>query len=156
MSTLQYLNVDGEGRNPIMAPPDKKESGVGHLVYLQSMGQPVWTPRNYEALAREGYVQNVIAYRCIRMIAEAAASIPLLVYKDDAPVDKHPFYDLWAYPNPFEGQGDVLDAMYSFLLIAGNSYLEFVTSGKIQELYVLRPDRMKVMLGPKGWPAAYE
>ena len=30
-----------------------------------------------ESLAREGYQKNAVAYRCIRMIAEAAASAPL-------------------------------------------------------------------------------
>ena len=34
-----------------------------------------WTPNNYAALAREGYQQNAVAYRCIRLIAEAALSL---------------------------------------------------------------------------------
>lgn len=144
-----------EGPNPI-SMPEKKESGVGHVIYLQSLGQPVWTPRNYACLAQEGYIQNAIVYRCVRMIAEACMAIPLLVYQNEEPVEKHPFYDLMKFPNPFEGTGDLLDALYSFLLIAGNTYMEFVEEGKFKELYVLRPDRMKVVLGPKGWPAAYE
>ena len=37
-------------------------------------------PRDYAAFAREGFMQNAIVYRSVRMIAEAAASVPLLLY----------------------------------------------------------------------------
>lgn len=141
--------------NPVNNPPSKKESATGHVIFMQKMGAPTWTPRDYASLAREGYMQNAVVYRCVRMIAEAAMAIPLLVYKDDEPEDKHPFYDLINYPNPFEGTGDLLDSLYSFLQIAGNSYMEFVQEGKYQELYVLRPDRMKVTIGERGWPSKY-
>jgi HK97 family phage portal protein len=145
-----------EAPNPIMFR-EEKQSAVGSLIYLQSVGRPVWSPRDYAQFAQEGYIQNPIVYRCVRMIAEAALSVPLLVYdKEEEPVDEHPFYDMMEMPNPFEGQADFLDRLYSFLLIAGNTYMEFVTEGSLKELYVLRPDRMKVILGNKGFPSAYE
>ena len=53
---------------------------MGALVALHSAGRPVWTPRNYAALAREGFAGNAIGYRCVRMLAEAAAAVPLLLY----------------------------------------------------------------------------
>lgn len=145
------------GLNPVHNPPEKKDSQAGTAVYLQTMGQPAWTPRDYAAFSKEGYVENAIAYRCIRLIADACQSIPFEVQKQDGtPVDDHPFYGLLAHPNPFEGTADVLDALYSFLLIAGNSYLEAVLIGQdIRELYVLRPDRMKVSLDSRGRPATY-
>ena len=43
---------------------------------LAGSGAPVWSPRDYTAFAREGYAQNPIAFRAVRMIAEAAASVP--------------------------------------------------------------------------------
>ncbi len=42
-------------------------------------GRPVWPMRDPAAFAREGYGRNAIAYRCVRLIAEAAASAPLQV-----------------------------------------------------------------------------
>ncbi len=153
---LPLLNVAPTDASHPLYNPARKQSAVGSLIYLQTVGQAAWTPRDYAHFAKEGYSQNVIAYRCIRMITEAAISIPFVVYKGKNPVDTSPFIDLWEYPNPFEGQGDVLDSLYSFLLIAGNTYLEHVAAGDMKELYVLRPDRMKVVIGPKGWPAAYE
>ena len=40
---------------------------------LTTAHRPQWTPRDYESLAREGFAKNAVAYRCVRMIAEAAA-----------------------------------------------------------------------------------
>jgi len=134
----------------------KKESEAARVMYVQYMGQPVWMPRDYAAFAKEGYTQNAIVFRCIRLIAEAAKSIPLLVYKGDQPVEKHPFLDLLHNPNPFMPESDLLDSLYSYLMIAGNVYLETVLLGNLpRELYVLRPDRMKVQVNIKGYPEQY-
>lgn len=65
--------------------------------------------------------------------------------------------DLLARPNPLQSGVDFREAWFGFLLIAGNAYLEAVdVRGVTRELYVLRPDRMKLVPGPRGWPAAYE
>ena len=47
------------------------------LIALQLGGGAHWTPREFTALSREGYARNPVAYRCVRMISEAAASVPL-------------------------------------------------------------------------------
>ncbi len=39
-------------------------------------GQPVWTDRRYDRMGDEAYSRNAVAYRCVKMIAGAAASIP--------------------------------------------------------------------------------
>ena len=47
-----------------------------------------------------------------------------------------------------------------YLLLAGNAYVEAVTldgrAAQVRELYVLRPDRMRVVPGADGWAEAYE
>ena len=43
--------------------------------YFNNMGQPVWTDRNYVQLSEEAYVKNVIANRCISMIAKGGSCI---------------------------------------------------------------------------------
>src|SRR5690606_4852465 len=46
---------------------------------------------------------------------------------------------------------------YGYLQTAGNSYLEAVAvDGRLREIHVLRPDRMRVVLGSSGWPDAYD
>lgn len=137
-------------------PGEKKDSGIARVLYVQTMGAPAWQPRDYATFGKEGYMENAIVFRCVRLIAEAAKAIPLLVYNGDQPVDMHPFLELLEYPNPFEPSADILDDIYSYLCIAGNTYLEQVSYGSVPaELYVLRPDRMKVVPGPKGRPASY-
>ncbi len=50
------------------------------LIALTLAGRPQWGPRDYACLAREGVMQNAIVYRCVRLIAEGAASVPWLLY----------------------------------------------------------------------------
>ena len=102
-------------------------------------------------------MQNAILYRAVRMIAEAAASVPLLLYQGDEEITEHPLLDLLARPHPTASAPDLLEAWYGFLLVSGNAYLEAVAIGQeVRELHTLRPDRMKVVPGADGWPEAFE
>ena len=56
--------------------------------------------------AREGYMQNPIAYRSVRMIAEAAASMPLLLYEGVHELEAHPLLDLIAQANAGQTSAD--------------------------------------------------
>jgi HK97 family phage portal protein len=136
---------------------EAKASRTAALIAFQSQGRPVWTPRDYAALAREGYARNAIVYRCVRLIAEASASLPWLLYEGGQEIDAHPLLDLLARPNRRQAGADFREALAGHLLIAGNAYVEAVAlGGAVRELHVLRPDRMKVVPGGDGWPEAYE
>lgn len=135
----------------------QKASAAGSLIAWHTQGQPIWTPRDYTSLAREGFMQNAIAYRCVRMIAETAASVPLKLTVENEELTEHPLLDLLKQPNATECGTDILEAWFGYLLVSGNAYLEAVTlSGQLRELHVLRPDRMSLIPGPDGWPIAYE
>ena len=139
------------------SPPHTKASLTGPLIAFEALRQPVWSPRDYAAFAREGFMQNAVLYRSVRMVAEAAASVPLLLYEGDEEIAEHPLLDLIARPNPVCSAPDLLESWYGFLLVSGNAYLEAVAvGGSVRELHVLRPDRMKVIPGPDGWPEAFE
>ena len=134
-----------------------KASRVGPLIAYDTLGQPVWSPRDYGAFAREGFMQNAIVYRSVRMIAEAAASIPLLLYAGSQEIETHPLLDLIRKPSADHTGPDFLEAWFGFLLVSGNAYVEAVAvDGQIRELHNLRPDRMKVLPGLDGWPEGYE
>lgn len=140
-----------------LAPSDEKASRTGPLIALETVGRPVWSPRDYGAFAREGYMQNAICYRAVRMISEAAASIPLLLYDRDEEIDEHPLLELVRRPSAGHTTTDFLESWYGYLLVAGNAYVEAVSvGGRIRELHALRPDRMKIVPGGDGWPEAYE
>lgn len=131
-------------------------SGGGLVAWLGSAG-PSWTPRTYNDFAAEGYRKNVIAFRSVRMVSEGAASVPWRLFDNSRAVDVHPLLDLLDRPNPLQGGNELFETFYGHLLIAGNAYLEAVSdsSNAPRELYALRPDRMKLVPGPRGWPVAY-
>lgn len=138
-------------------PAEQKASSAQTLVALHGQGQPRWTPRDYAALTRAGYMKNPIVYRCVRMISEAASSVPLLAYEDDVELDAHPLLAVLKRPGQPVGGTELLESLYGHLLVAGNAYLEAVVlDDDLRELYALRPDRMKVIPGSNGWPEAYE
>jgi len=123
------------------------------LLAWHAPGRPVWPMRDPAAFTREGYAKNAIAYRCVRMIAEAAASAPLKVGPEG-----HPLARLLARPNPEQTGVELLEAFFGHLQVSGNAYLEAASieeSGP-SELYVLRPDRMSVVPGADGWPVGWE
>jgi HK97 family phage portal protein len=135
----------------------RKDSAVGSLISMRRIGKPVWSERNFKAFAKEGYTQNVIAYRAIRLIAENVASIQPLIYEGRRELSEHPFLTVLNRPNPWQGRADLIDAFTAFGRIAGNAYLEAVElDGDIRELYTLRPDRMKAIAGRRGYPQAWQ
>lgn len=140
----------------MLGRPTKKESAVGSLLSLFTVGRAAPTPRDYENVAREAYARNIIAYRCIALVAEAAAGIPFTLYRGTTEVATHPLLDLFDRPNPMEDGVSWRQALYSYDLLAGNTYTEKAQAGSTIELYVHRPDRMRVVPGAAGWPEAYE
>ena len=73
-----------------------KASRTGPLMALYGAGRPKWTDRTYAALAREGFEKNAIVYRAVRMVAEAAASVPWLMFDGRQEIVDHPFLDAHA------------------------------------------------------------
>ena len=136
---------------------ERKDSAVGAVMALHVAGRPVWTPRTYEHMTREGFGKNAVAYRCIRMVAEACASIPLRVEFEGKRAAEHPLQRLIDRPNGEQGGEALREAVYGGLMTSGNAYVEAaVFEDAPAELWSLRPDRMKVVPNRKGWPEAYE
>lgn len=140
-----------------LAAPERKRSRAGPLIALHETGRPLWTPRDYAALAREGYERNPVVHRCVRLIAEAASQMPLIARIGRQEVPEHPALALIERPNPRQGGIAFRETLFGHLLVAGNAYVEAVSAGREpRELYALRPDRMRVVPGRDGWPAAYD
>ncbi|CAN5255400.1 phage portal protein [soil metagenome] len=149
----------GRLARPGLGAPEVKDSRVGALIAMTSAGRPRWTPRDYGALASEGYGKNPVVYRCVRMIAEAAASTGLIVFENGERSDDHPLARLLAQPNGEQAGAEWLEGVYGALQTAGNAYVEAVggdDGDAPNELWSLRPDRTTIVPGPAGWPEAYE
>ncbi len=131
---------------------------------IYNSDRPVWSEKNYYSFADEGYCKNVIAYRCIDLIATSVASVPLALYRisEDGSRDRiyvHDVLDLLKRPNPSMSKCDFLKSLVSYKLISGNAYSLRV--GKLRssdipkELYLLRPDRVQIIPGNANIPDAY-
>src|ERR1700745_2955993 len=100
----------------IFASPESKSSRTGRLIALEGGGRARWTPRDYAALAREGFVGNAIVHRAVKLVAENAAPSTFLLYEGAVERDQHPLLDLIARPNPRQEGAALFEALYSYLL----------------------------------------
>lgn len=139
--------------------PDVKASAAAPVVAFHGQGRVAWSGRDTATLTRVGFLNNPVAFRCVKLISEAAAALPVVVQDDQRRFDTHPVLDLLARPNAGQPGAALLESFYGHLLLSGDGYVEAAgagPSGGPRELYVLRSDRMKVVLGDDGWPVAYE
>ncbi len=135
--------------------PRAGTKGMSPLVSFQMSGTATWTPRHYSALVREAYQRNPIAYRCIRLVAEAAASVRLCPRRRGECMTGDPA-DLLLSGGIGPVGADVMEAFYGYLQVSGNAYLEAgVASGVPAALYALRPDRVSVKTTREGWPCGF-
>jgi HK97 family phage portal protein len=140
------------------AAPDQKASATGGVVAFHAGGRVAWSSRDTVALTKSGFSCNPVGFRCVKMIAEAAAALPLVLQDEARRFDVHPLLDLLARPNGAQGRADLFENLFGQLLLSGDGYLEavFGESGMPLELHVLRSDRMSLVPGANGWPVAYE
>jgi len=96
---------------------------AGHLEWpLVALSEPraaSWGSREAGALTRDGYLKNAVAYRCVRMVAEAAASIPLKSGHEGVA-------RLIRQPMPEAATAGFVEAVYTELLLTGNAFVEAV------------------------------
>lgn len=135
---------------------DAKASGRSFAV---SVGpSAAWSPRGYAAFAREGYGRNAVAHRCVRLIAESVAACPLKALGEGARAEA--VRDLLARPNPDQSGPELMETLHGQLQVAGDAYLEITGAGEGEggpvSLYALRPDRMRILTGPRGWADGWE
>ena len=131
---------------------DRKAAGA---LALSFGPEPAWSARGYAAFSRDGYARNPVAHRCVRLISEAAAACPVKVAGEGA--GARSARSLLDRPNPDMSRAGFLETVYGQLHVAGDAYVEIagVEEGA-PSLYALRPDRMRVLPGPKGWPDGWE
>lgn len=145
----------------------RKASAVTEIVVrFVGAGKPVYTPRNFYNLAKEGFENNVYVYRAVMLIASACAGIPWVLYRKGRSrgtwieEEDHPLLELIRRPNPEQGQAQFIRQLVAYWILAGNSYVEAVTPNTRKappvELWVLRPDRVKVIPDSKNRVGGYE
>lgn len=143
---------------PVAAVDGRKASATGRVVAFGTSGRVAWSARDLGSLGRTGFMGNPVGFRAVRLIAEAAAALPVVVQDAERRYDVHPLASLLARPNGAQGRAELLEAVYGQILLSGNAYLEAVPgAGALPaEVHVLRSDRMAVVPGADGWPVAYD
>ena len=102
-------------------------------------------------------LQTTAVYACVRILAEAIASLPIHVYKHtdegkEQDVNHQLYYLLHDEPNPDMTSFVFRETLMSHLLIWGNAYVQIIRDGRGQvlALYPLLPDRVSVKRDDKG------
>ena len=103
---------------------------------------------DYRRAVEEGFLANPIAQRSIRIVAEGVGQAPLC--SSDA--------RLAALVNATSAGQSLIETLAAHVLLHGNGYVQIIkdASGTPVELFALRPERIKVVTGPDGWPCAYD
>jgi HK97 family phage portal protein len=134
-----------------VSAPIQKMGDYG-FVQLESQGAARWTRRDLASLIKESYLKNPVAYRAVKLVAEAVADIPWLLMDGDQELSAHPMLTLFAKPNARQERAVFLEAMVSQLLLAGNAFVERTGLEQSSELHLLRPDKVSVETDGNGWP----
>ncbi len=140
------------------AAPEAKASAAPALAF-HGAGRATWSSRDTGTLTRVGFLGNPVGFRAVKLIAEAAAALPVVAQDAERRFEAHPALSLLAAPNPGQAGAQLLENFYGHLLLTGDAYMEAAgegAGGGPRELYVLRSDRMRVIPGPDGWPEGYE
>ncbi len=133
----------------------KKESPTVMINRLEAyMGK---STRKYKEYAKEGYQDNAIVHRCVKLISDSASAVKLKVFDGNIELENHELISLLQRPNPLQSGGEYFASLYSYLLISGNSYLLRDTENDTppRELYLLRPDRIKIKSSSSMIPDYY-
>lgn len=103
-------------------------------------------PYEYSTSVRRAYLDNPVAHRAVRLIADGIAGAPLM------PADP----ELAALVKATSAGQSLLETLTSQLLLHGNGYVQILkdAEGRPFELFALRPERVSLVLGNDGWPKA--
>ena len=139
---------------PFSKPLEAKDNPVG-AAYMVSSG-PVWarqgSKRNY---VDEGYQMNVIVYRAIKEIVQAAVSIKIELHQGDKILDTHPALDLLKRPNVLQSYGQWVSEMIVNRNLFGETFAVGTVGPRFAELWPMNPLDMVIKPSTYGIPVAY-
>lgn len=147
---------------PFSKDDKQYEASVSIPVGTESYGYSQ-APQDYKAYGKNGYNKDELIYACIRELANAAVEPRYFIEgynRDNEPfeVPNSPLGDLLYKPNTTQDLYELVDQMIVHLYVSGNAYLfkERGQSGKIVQVYLLRPDRVSIKSTEKDGVIGYE
>ena len=133
------------------------KGGAGSRVPLARSFQSPWgwvhesggerAPFEYRSAVRRGFLDNPVAQRSVRLVSEGVGGAP--VSASDA--------SALALVKATSAGQSLLETLAAHLLLHGNGFVQIArdAAGRPIELFALRPERVSVVPGEDGWPAAY-
>ncbi len=105
-------------------------------------------PYEYRTAVRHAFLENPVAQRAVRIVADGVGGAPLA--ECDAAAR--------ALVTATSASQSLLETLAAQLLLHGNAFVQIAKdgTGKPVELFALRPERVSVIPDADGWPAAYE
>ncbi len=145
MALLDYFLSAFKGGESARVP---LASGLMQGWYPAFEAGPAARSYEYTRAVTEGFLANPIAQRSVRLVAEGVGQAPLSC--DDP--------RLAALVTTTSAGQSLVETLAAQLLLHGNGYVQILkdASGTPVELFALRPERVKVVLDPDGWPCAYD
>jgi HK97 family phage portal protein len=119
---------------------------------------PIFPIGDYFVFAQQGYLRNELVYRGLNMLAGAIAEAPLRVYnRNGEALEDHPLRALIKRPNPFMGEHLLWETTVLYLYLSGNAFWVKVRtrSGRVAELWPLRPDRLRIIPDDRKFVGGY-
>ncbi|MBC2665055.1 phage portal protein [Novosphingobium flavum] len=115
--------------------------------WIMADGGMARAPFEYGRAVRRAYLDNPVAQRAVRLVAEGIGQAALVPTEPDLAV---------LVTATSAGQA-LLETLASHLLLHGNGYVQIIKDarGRPVELFALRPERVSAIVGPDGWPEAY-
>lgn len=141
------------GRGRLRAAP--------HLAAVAQHNSVTWPDTSGAQAQAHLYQRSPWVYVAINRIAEAAALVPLHVYRLEGerrvPVARHPLEDLLAAPNPWLSRFELLEQTVGMLELTGNAYwfLSGDGGGAPAEIWPLRPDRVSIVPDAAAYVRGY-
>lgn len=139
------------GRRTLREATPHLEAVARHNGYMN--GNPAEGAQGADAYAASPWV-----YIAVNRIAEAAALVPLHVYRGNGEaLPGHPLERLLANPNPFMSRFELLEATVGTLELAGNAYwyLAGDARGRPAGIWPLRSDRVRIVPDAGGYVKGY-
>lgn len=139
----------------IFAQPSQSKQAP--IVYMNGVSGKGRRDR-YEDFAKEGYKENAIVYRCVNEIANGAAAVTFNAFLDKDKIENHPILRLLSRPNPRKAGVEYFQSLYAYILLSGNAYGVYAgpDNAPPRELYLLRPDRVRIIPGETDIPKGYD
>ena len=120
-------------------------------------GQAAWPSTSYLNLASEGYAKNPIVHACIRELSTGAAAARYYIQAPSSDggtiqIDRGDLYKLITRPNQTQDWNAFIKLLVTYLQVSGNVYVhkQRARSGRVLAMYLLRPDRVRIIAGDYG------